>query len=57
MSSSRLFVVFSQGNLPKSWYVILKGSVNVEVLGSGVARTLKTNDAFGELAIVNNVPR
>jgi CRP-like cAMP-binding protein len=49
--------VFNQGDEGVSWYVILKGSVNVVIHGKGVVTTLQDGDDFGQLALINNAPR
>ncbi|KAI9207816.1 cyclic nucleotide-binding-like protein [Polychytrium aggregatum] len=53
--------VFKQGDPATSWYVILKGSVVVEVqepTGETITVSrLGPGDGFGELALVNSAPR
>jgi CRP-like cAMP-binding protein len=50
-------LVFSQGDEGKSWYIILKGSVQCVIYGKGVVETLHEGDEFGKLSLVNNSPR
>ncbi len=51
------FLVFTQGDAGKSWYVILKGSVQCVVYGKGIVGTFHEGDDFGKLSLVNNSPR
>ncbi|CAG5125298.1 unnamed protein product [Candidula unifasciata] len=50
-------VLFNQGDEGRSWYIILKGSVNVSIYGKGVVCVLGEGDDFGKLALMNDAPR
>uniref|UniRef100_A0A0K0FB67 Rap guanine nucleotide exchange factor 1 (inferred by orthology to a C. elegans protein) n=1 Tax=Strongyloides venezuelensis TaxID=75913 RepID=A0A0K0FB67_STRVS len=50
-------ILFRQGDEGKSWYIILKGSVDVSIHGKGIVNTLHEGDDFGKLALVNDSPR
>lgn len=49
--------VFQQGEEGKSWYIILRGSVDVAIHGRGVVTTLHEGEDFGKLALINDAPR
>ncbi|XP_046678559.1 rap guanine nucleotide exchange factor 4 isoform X2 [Homalodisca vitripennis] len=50
-------VLFQQGDEGKSWYIILRGSVDVVIHGKGTVTTLHEGEDFGKLALINDVPR
>ncbi|KAK6620354.1 hypothetical protein RUM44_006755 [Polyplax serrata] len=50
-------VLFEQGDEGKSWYIILRGSVDVVIYGKGTVTVLQEGDDFGKLALVNDTPR
>lgn len=52
-----LTLVFTQGDEGKSWFIILKGSVQCAVYGKGIVGTFHEGDDFGKLSLVNNSPR
>ena len=45
--------MFEQGDEGNSWYIIIKGSVDVVIRGKGVVNTLREGEDFGKLALVN----
>lgn len=49
--------VFREGDKGDSWYVILRGSVNVLIHGKGVVCSLHEGQEFGKLAVVNEAVR
>ena len=49
--------VFRQGDTGNSWYIILRGSVNIIIQGKGVVCTLHEGDEFGKLALVHEAVR
>lgn len=52
-----IFKVFHQGDEGRSWYIILRGSVDVVIHGKGTVTTLQECDDFGKLALINDAPR
>lgn len=49
--------MFHQGDEGRSWYIILRGSVDVVIHGKGTVTTLQESDDFGKLALINDAPR
>nr|CAB3265439.1 rap guanine nucleotide exchange factor 4-like [Phallusia mammillata] len=49
--------LFNQGDEGTSWYIILRGSVDVAIHRKGVVCRLHDGDDFGNLAIINDAPR
>lgn len=49
--------MFQQGDEGHSWYIILRGSVDVVIHGKGVVTSLSEGDDFGKLALINDAPR
>ncbi|KAJ3410159.1 hypothetical protein HDV05_004039 [Chytridiales sp. JEL 0842] len=55
--------VFRQGEVGSAWYIILKGSVKVQITRTGriedtfTVSKLGVGDGFGDLALVNDQPR
>ncbi|XP_057667592.1 rap guanine nucleotide exchange factor 4 isoform X1 [Diorhabda carinulata] len=50
-------VLFHQGDEGRSWYIIVRGSVDVVIHGKGTVNTLHESDDFGKLALINDAPR
>ncbi|KAL0268122.1 UNVERIFIED_CONTAM: hypothetical protein PYX00_010190 [Menopon gallinae] len=50
-------ILFEQGDVGRSWYIILRGSVDVVIHGKGSVTVLQEGDDFGKLALINDSPR
>ncbi|KAJ8946999.1 hypothetical protein NQ318_019080 [Aromia moschata] len=50
-------VLFHQGDEGRSWYIIVRGSVDVVIHGKGTVNTLHECDDFGKLALINDAPQ
>ena len=50
-------VIIAEGDVGENFYLIEYGTAEVSKNGKGVVATLKTNDYFGEVALLNNLPR
>ncbi|XP_045473317.1 rap guanine nucleotide exchange factor 4 isoform X2 [Harmonia axyridis] len=50
-------VLFHQGDEGRSWYIIVRGSVDVVIHGKGTVNTLHEGDDFGKLALINDALR
>ncbi|CAK9293043.1 unnamed protein product [Gordionus sp. m RMFG-2023] len=50
-------IIFRQGDEGTSWYVIMKGNVDVVIDGKGSVCTLNEGEDFGKLALINDSPR
>ena len=48
--------IFKEGDAAKELYVIQHGQVEIQ-LGNRLLDTLETNDLFGEMALIDGVPR
>lgn len=49
--------VFQQGEEGRSWYIILKGSVDVVTHSKGNVDVISEGEDFGKLALINDAPR
>ncbi|XP_039300315.1 rap guanine nucleotide exchange factor 4-like, partial [Nilaparvata lugens] len=50
-------VLFQQGDEGRSWYIILKGSVDVVTHSKGNVDVISEGEDFGKLALINDTPR
>ncbi|XP_075237776.1 exchange protein directly activated by cAMP [Lycorma delicatula] len=50
-------ILFQQGDEGRSWYIILKGSVDVVTHSKGNVDIISEGEDFGKLALINDAPR
>ncbi|RZF45207.1 hypothetical protein LSTR_LSTR011104 [Laodelphax striatellus] len=56
-SVKRELAIFQQGDEGRSWYIILKGSVDVVTHSKGNVDVISEGEDFGKLALINDTPR
>ena len=49
-------IIFHEGDFPDSAYIVIEGTVNLNVKGEELT-SIESGDVFGEMALIDNSPR